>query len=231
MKKSVCFAVILSLLLSLCGCCIQHDWVRATCTEPETCQRCGKQQGEPLGHEPGQWTTDADVTCQYCLCRRCDEWLEEHPFSGRVIENGRFCFSATIFAGLLQKNLAAQNPDFVAEVLDIGSEITTVLAYIDLGATVMLVFYDENGEPIYAPGNQNLEAMAISINTTNDNPTLQETIFACVLQSCHGSMDFETAADLVRQCQQEGTCQYEGLTCQRRIVDGRDGIVIVLAEE
>ena len=231
MKKLFCVLLILSFLLCFSGCCIRHSWDSATCTAPETCGQCGKERGEALGHTPGSWETDEAVTCQLQRCSRCDAVLEEQPFSGVTIENGRFQFSQVIFAGLLQNYLDAHNPDFVVQPLDIGDEITTVLAYIDLGATVMLAFYDEDGEVIYAPGNQNLDALAISINTTNDNPTLQETIYACVLQACHGAMDFETAAALVRQCQQEGTCQYEGLTCQRRIVDGRDGITVVLTGE
>lgn len=28
-----------------------HDWKDATCTEPKTCKRCGKESGNPLGHK------------------------------------------------------------------------------------------------------------------------------------------------------------------------------------
>ena len=50
MKKFLALLPVLLLALVLCGCCIRHDWQPATCTEPSTCSKCGKTQGEPLGH-------------------------------------------------------------------------------------------------------------------------------------------------------------------------------------
>ena len=50
MKKLFALLPVLLLAFVLCGCCIRHDWQPATCTEPSTCSKCGKTQGEPLGH-------------------------------------------------------------------------------------------------------------------------------------------------------------------------------------
>ncbi len=40
-----------------------HDWLDATCTEPETCKRCKKTRGEALGHEEGEWKVVTEATC------------------------------------------------------------------------------------------------------------------------------------------------------------------------
>ena len=45
---AVLFVIILAFMLS--GCCLKHDMQPATCTEPSTCSKCGKTEGEPLGH-------------------------------------------------------------------------------------------------------------------------------------------------------------------------------------
>lgn len=54
-----------------------HDWSDATCTEPKTCARCGVTEGEPLGHEPAEWTEEADyvnaTSREVQKCDRCGE--------------------------------------------------------------------------------------------------------------------------------------------------------------
>lgn len=52
MKRFI--AVILAVLMAvmLSGCCLKHDMQPATCTQPSTCSKCGKTEGEPLGHTP-----------------------------------------------------------------------------------------------------------------------------------------------------------------------------------
>ena len=52
MKSKRISVIILALIMTavLCGCCLKHDFAPATCTEPETCTKCGKTNGEPTGH-------------------------------------------------------------------------------------------------------------------------------------------------------------------------------------
>lgn len=40
-----------------------HSWLEATCTEPKHCERCGEEQGEPLDHTPGEWVVVTPATC------------------------------------------------------------------------------------------------------------------------------------------------------------------------
>ena len=50
MKRIICLSSVLLLALLLCGCCLRHDMRPATCTEPSKCSKCGRTEGEPLGH-------------------------------------------------------------------------------------------------------------------------------------------------------------------------------------
>ncbi|SER38890.1 Ltp family lipoprotein [Parafannyhessea umbonata] len=40
-----------------------HNWKAATCTEPETCSVCGATQGSALGHSVSEWTVDTEASC------------------------------------------------------------------------------------------------------------------------------------------------------------------------
>ena len=43
-----------------------HEYREAICTEPETCVRCGETRGEPLGHEYREATCTEPETCERC---------------------------------------------------------------------------------------------------------------------------------------------------------------------
>lgn len=66
--------LIFCLVLTLSGCSAisqafcEHEFTEATCTESQTCTKCGKTEGEPLGHD---WI---DATCgDPKTCERCGE--------------------------------------------------------------------------------------------------------------------------------------------------------------
>lgn len=59
-----------------------HDWKAATCTEPKTCKRCQTTEGDPLGHDWGEWEivikpTDRKEGLQQRICRRDASHMEE----------------------------------------------------------------------------------------------------------------------------------------------------------
>lgn len=93
----ICFVTMVSCLF-LTGCHIRHDWVEATCTEPETCMAGGETKGEPLGHDWKEATCTEPEVCAVCekirgeplghiyteatctesaICAVCGETLEE----------------------------------------------------------------------------------------------------------------------------------------------------------
>lgn len=57
-----------------------HDWSDVTCTEPKTCTRCEATEGEPLGHEPAEWAEEADyvnaTSREVQKCDRCGEVVD-----------------------------------------------------------------------------------------------------------------------------------------------------------
>lgn len=86
LKKLKIWIGALLVMLTLSGCCISHDWQPATCTIPETCAKCEKTRGEPVGHI---WK---DATCtKPKYCEKCGEeegdpaphvsgdWIREAP--------------------------------------------------------------------------------------------------------------------------------------------------------
>ncbi len=54
-KKALIISAVVTCLLT--GCCMSHEWKEATCTEPKTCTKCDKTEGEALGH------TWVEATC------------------------------------------------------------------------------------------------------------------------------------------------------------------------
>lgn len=66
MKKSLCLIMSGLILLTATGCAHQHKFSEATCTEPEICEECGEERGEPLGHIFADATCTEPQTCKEC---------------------------------------------------------------------------------------------------------------------------------------------------------------------
>ncbi len=67
MKKSfVLLSIMILCVALLAGCCLRHEWADATCSEPQTCVKCGKTEGEPLGHIWENATCEEPETCSRC---------------------------------------------------------------------------------------------------------------------------------------------------------------------
>ena len=68
----VCAVLIVGLLFAFRVICI-HDWTEADCISPKTCEKCGRTEGEPLGH--------TDLTAADCLspavCKTCGSTVGE----------------------------------------------------------------------------------------------------------------------------------------------------------
>ncbi|MBQ7956295.1 MAG: hypothetical protein IJ282_11205 [Lachnospiraceae bacterium] len=50
-EKILLVLVTATISFALTGCGHEHEWERATCTEPRTCISCGETDGEPKGHD------------------------------------------------------------------------------------------------------------------------------------------------------------------------------------
>ena len=83
MKRAVICILTLVLGLALSGCCMSHEWAKADCTMPETCIKCEKTKGEPLGHQWKEATCTTRKSCTIC-CVTEGEMLE-HNFEEEVL--------------------------------------------------------------------------------------------------------------------------------------------------
>ncbi len=67
MKKAILTIIVLMLLANcLVACECNHEWSKATCTEPQYCAKCGLAQGQPLGHTWKNATCTSPKTCNVC---------------------------------------------------------------------------------------------------------------------------------------------------------------------
>ncbi len=67
MKKKLALlslVLVCVMLLSACGC--EHEWIKADCENPKTCELCGETEGEPKGHDWKDATCDDPKTCAKC---------------------------------------------------------------------------------------------------------------------------------------------------------------------
>ena len=81
MKKLISFILVLAMAASLAACGCDHSWEEATCTASKTCAKCGKTEGDPLDHTPGELAVSAvdtgALTMTYDLpCQVCGEVIE-----------------------------------------------------------------------------------------------------------------------------------------------------------
>ena len=79
----------------------EHEWLKATCTEPRTCSICGATEGEPKGHKVEEWETTVKATCTETgeksgECLRCGEMITEaYGPKGHKVEEWKTLEKAT----------------------------------------------------------------------------------------------------------------------------------------
>ena len=66
MKKRILLIFVFAMALLLCGCCLSHEWVEASCTTPRTCSKCEKTEGDTLEHQWKEATCQKPKTCTGC---------------------------------------------------------------------------------------------------------------------------------------------------------------------
>ena len=90
MNKIAALLLLLIMVFSLCACGCRHEWIEATCTEPEICAKCGKIGGSPLGlgHIWTEATCTEPKTCSRCGATEGDplghSWTEQTETTPRI---------------------------------------------------------------------------------------------------------------------------------------------------
>ena len=97
--KKITIALVLSILLGLCGCTDphEHNWKGADCENPMTCVACNATEGSALGHD---WQ---DATCTSAQkCSRCGKLHGEalgHTWEPATCEDAEKCSLCRIKKG------------------------------------------------------------------------------------------------------------------------------------
>lgn len=86
-RKSLYILLVISTILT--GCCLSHDFTTASCTQPQTCTKCGETEGEPLEH------TWVDATCtepkQCSVCNLTEGNPLGHTYSNATCTEPQTC--------------------------------------------------------------------------------------------------------------------------------------------
>ena len=96
---SVMFLMLSGLFVS---CTCKHEWKPATCTEPQTCTKCGATEGSPFGHKYGDEKIVKNPTCiddgvARSICSICNDVKEisipatGHSFLDPYVEKKPTC--------------------------------------------------------------------------------------------------------------------------------------------
>ena len=115
--------------------CTHKLWANATCTSPRTCKSCGKTEGEPLGHQPGSWTTEVDyvdaTSKEIRECEKCGEVVDtrnEKEITS-FLGDGKFSISPKGFIERLNEefsnlpNCSSMNADYELDDSGMGLEL------------------------------------------------------------------------------------------------------------
>jgi len=65
-KKLISVLALFVLLLSLCGCGCQHEWIAADCNSPKHCEKCGLTEGDAIDHQLSEASYWQAPVCAVC---------------------------------------------------------------------------------------------------------------------------------------------------------------------
>lgn len=142
-------AILTAVLLAGCGC--KHEWVAATCMEAKHCGLCGKTEGKPADHIPGNWgqgETDYDsmTVASQRKCAVCGAVLEEktEPLT-KPHKNGKFIVSPDELVERMRSLAETNNLDFSFEyVVPYGIRGTYEVTYAGEPCATMYFFWYDN---------------------------------------------------------------------------------------
>lgn len=93
-------ALCMLIVLSSCSLFCKHEWKNATCTDPKTCARCSKTEGDALGHTGGNATCTQKAICTVCNTEYGE--VAPHAFTQEVVKvealkSAASCSSAAVY--------------------------------------------------------------------------------------------------------------------------------------
>lgn len=131
MKKMLVILMALCLMLTLVVCvsaaerdCATdgHDFARATCVLPKTCQACGATEGAPAGHKWNAATCDTPATCKICAATSGE--ARGHVLLPATCEEPVRCTQCDYTEGKATGHVYTDNCDVVCNVCDATRRVT-----------------------------------------------------------------------------------------------------------
>ena len=127
--------------------CAHKEWSEPTCTDPKTCVKCGKAEGQPLGHD-WQWEKDIDFSAAELVetekCTVCDVVSDSRRSpANSFVSDGKFLFSPKDFFGMYQTRMSE---DSLVLSDRSNSDLLGYMIYDDAGSSVGAVTFSFDGE-------------------------------------------------------------------------------------
>lgn len=198
-------AASICLCVSLTACFHEHTWAKATCTEPKTCTECGETEGEPLGHNEGDWETS---TVDYVegtqtlvrSCERCGETIESKEEGIQsFMRDGTFLLSPSDYTERLNENLSGYSMSAVMGDLE-GAAATAVTKS---GSQIAGMVYLDSSERTLSQSESGDEESFSKIMLIFDDSVDTDDIAlisVAVVQTADPTLDFEHARNLASSC-------------------------------
>lgn len=197
-------AIILSMIFIYSFPTCDHEWIDATCTQPQTCSKCGKTEGEALGHIPGDWeegTPDpVSATVEYYqVCQVCGEKLDIKTENLTALyQDNTFLFSPKQFTERMNNMLQDIDGYTSAEVLSLDNgAMGTVIKEGSRTATIIYI----GKHDVMGIGDESIEneirSLACIFKTSDVNK--QVIAITASIQTCDPNIDVTDASDMAQQ--------------------------------
>lgn len=190
--------------------CHHTEWREATCTEPKTCVRCGKTEGEPIGHV---WKLDsytvnflsAEQTEKKC-CSNCGATCEGETVKiESFVSDGKFLFDPEVFFDMYKAALKSQAPNLVLSRKE-DPKLLGYMIYDDKGKGLGAVTFEFDGE-LVGPDDKlkgsNKYKISICIPSSGDDD-YESVVYSvdallALIDACDPSLDKEGAQAVAKE--------------------------------
>ena len=222
MKKSLVTMVSVLILLALTGCCFSHDWELATCTSPMTCRKCGKTDGEAMGHFPGDWEVVREATfsapgLKQRICFVCGNAVEEEEIETSMIADGLFTFSRQDYMNCIESVLKEYG-----EGLGVMDQESYICAYSD--HVDVLVYFLKDNEAVLKKKDAPLNVDSLLAVFATD--TYRSMYISALIECCCPEIDFDTLEKAAEKIQKGEQFSCDGLYFYMGKADGYDALTI-----
>lgn len=205
--------------------CNHDSWKDATCTEPRTCESCGKTDGDPLGHKLGDWKDDGfnstfSERVYVKTCSRCEKTIERKTEEvTSFLENEKLTICPDTYSKVFEKRLRELNDsDFtVHEEYDYKLTVYSINDSNDeMAGQLSFSLKDKTLDPtlLYTePLNYGIVIMLDNNQSSYDKKMAR--FLVAMIEACDPSLDWDSVGEIVKEIDEQGTASRNGFTYSR----------------